>query len=244
MPDVPDPRPRPTPAAAAYPEYLLDWRPQHARRPHVLPSIKDPIVEPSWDGLQVLAHFDLERGAADRPWLRLIDEAGDDLAAEADYEDVTAELRRAVLAVDAVIDGWLTTQATRSGEGAMVSHVLKPSAVAVLTGRPGTLTTAELPPPDEEPVMAFVAVDLLRVDGQDLLAVPLLERKRLLEGVLRPSTLVRVSPFTRPPLGQWLATWKASGFSGALLKAANGPYEPGSVANDWAFVAAPEGRQR
>ena len=87
--------------------------------------------------------------------------------------------------------------------------------------------------------MAFVAVDLLRVDGQDLLGVPLLERKRLLEGVVRPSTLVRVSPFTRPPLSQWLATWKASGFSGAILKAANGPYEPGSVARDWAYVRPP-----
>ena len=242
MPDVPDPRPRPAPAAAAYPAYLLDWRPQQARRPHVLPAIADPIVEPSWDGIQVLAHFDLELGEPERPWLQLVDEDGDDLVVA--YQDVATELRHAVLAVDAVIDGWLTTQATRSGEGALVTPVLKPSAVSLLTGRPGTLVPAQLPKPTEEPVTAFVAVDLLRVDGQDLLGVPLLERKRLLEGVVRPSTLVRVSPFTRPPLSQWLATWKASGFSGAILKAANGSYEPGTVARDWAYVAAPEGRQR
>jgi ATP dependent DNA ligase domain len=242
MPGVPDPRPRPVPAAAAYPTYLLDWRPQQARRPHVLPTIVDPIVEPSWDGLQVLAHFDLELGEPDDPWLRMIDEDGDDLVVG--YEEVAAELRRAILAVDAVIDGWLTTQATRSGEGALVTPVFKPSAVSLLTGRPGTLMPAQLPPRTEGAVTAFVAVDLLRVDGQDLLAVPLLERKRLLEGVLRQSALVRISPFTRPPLSQWLATWKASGFSGAVLKAANGSYEPGGVARDWAYVAAPEGRQR
>lgn len=242
MPDVPDPRPRPAAAVDPYPAHLLDWRPQQARRPTVLPAISDPIVEPAWDGIQVLAHFDLERGEPDHPWLRLIDEDGDDLAVV--YEDVGAELRRAVLAVDAVIDGWLTAQATRSGEGALVTPVLKPSAVSLLTGRPGTLMPAQLPKPTEDPVTAFVAVDLLRVDGQDLLRVPLLERKRLLEGVLRPSALVRVSPFTRPPLSQWLATWKASGFTGAVLKAANGSYQPGTVAQDWAYVAAPEGRQR
>ncbi len=177
-------------------------------------------MEPSWDGLQVLAHFDLELGEPDHPWLRLIDADGDDLVTA--YEEVAAELRRGILAVDAVIDGWLTTQATRSGEGALVTPILKPSAVSLLTGRPGTLVPAQLPPRTEEAVTAFVAVDLLRVDGQDLLAVPLLERKRLLEGVVRQSPLVRVSPFTRPPLSQWLATWKASGFSGAILKAANG----------------------
>ena len=45
---------------------------------------------------------------------------------------------------------------------------------------------------------AFVATDLLWIDGQPIDDVPLLERKRLLEAVLDESYLVRVSAFVRP----------------------------------------------
>ncbi len=45
---------------------------------------------------------------------------------------------------------------------------------------------------------AFVAIDLLWLDGEPLDDVPLLERKRLLDTVLAQSRLVRVTPFVRP----------------------------------------------
>lgn len=88
----------------------------------------------------------------------------------------------------------------------------------------------------DELVTAFVAIDLLRVDGQELLDVPLLERKRILEAVVVESERVRVSPHARPPVETWLATWKSAGLKGAMLKAANSRYIPGGLSPEWHAV--------
>ena len=87
-----------------------------------------------------------------------------------------------------------------------------------------------------EPVDGFIAVDLLRVDGTSLLDVPLLERKRLLESVMVPGRLVRVSSHVRPPIDSWVATWKAMGLRGGILKAANSRYHPGDDTVEWRIV--------
>jgi ATP-dependent DNA ligase len=98
------------------------------------------------------------------------------------------------------------------------------------------------PLPDEGSPVGFVAVDLLRVDGQELFGVPLLERKRLLDGILRENALVRITPFTRPPVAPWLTSWRASGFAGVVLKAANSRYQPSSLCHDWVVITKAEGR--
>ncbi|HZW01778.1 MAG TPA: hypothetical protein VFF55_09450, partial [Candidatus Deferrimicrobium sp.] len=85
-------------------------------------------------------------------------------------------------------------------------------------------------------VDGFIAVDLLRVDGTSLLDVPLLERKRLLESVVVPGPLVRTSPHVRPPIDSWIATWKALGLRGGILKAANSRYVPGDDSIEWRLV--------
>ena len=84
--------------------------------------------------------------------------------------------------------------------------------------------------------LAFVVVDLLRIDHQTLFDVPLLERKRLLEGLIQQSPLVRLSPWVTPPIDAWLRTWRMAGFRGAIVKAANSRYMPGSTTVEWAIV--------
>jgi ATP-dependent DNA ligase len=91
-------------------------------------------------------------------------------------------------------------------------------------------------PSDAETAEGFVAVDLLSVDGTDILDVPLLERKRLLESVIRRTEAVRLSVHARPPIDTWVATWKALGLRGGLLKAANSRYEPGGRTVEWRAV--------
>ncbi len=81
-----------------------------------------------------------------------------------------------------------------------------------------------------------MAFDLLRVDGQSLLDLPLLERHRLLESVIPEGPLVRVSIVCRPPIDPWIATWQASGLRGGMLKAANGRYLPGDRTPEWREV--------
>ena len=63
-------------------------------------------------------------------------------------------------------------------------------------------------------VVNLVVVDLLWLDGEWLLDVPLLERKRVLESILPPSQLVRASPYVRQPIGTWIGSWRAQGFRG------------------------------
>jgi bifunctional non-homologous end joining protein LigD len=82
----------------------------------------------------------------------------------------------------------------------------------------------------------------LSLDGQSLLDLPLLERKRLLDSVVVGSDLVRASPYVRPPLERWLPSWQAVGFKGAVLKAANSRYEPGLATDQWTVAQPPQRR--
>ncbi len=216
-------------APAKIPTDPRDWRPQVARTTNRPIPIIDPIVEPLWTGTRVLAHFQ-----ADPPSLVLIDDLGDDVLDA--IPNVGAELAKAIIAVDAVVDGILTTQATRSSEGASVVHDALVSPAGFLFGRRPAIDVHRDAAPRDEAVLAFVAVDLLQVDGQTLFDLPLLERKRLLDGVIAPSERVRVSPFTRPPADPWVVSWKGAGLKGAIIKAANGRYSPGAQVSDWTTI--------
>jgi ATP-dependent DNA ligase len=212
----------------------LEWRPQNARPSRIARAIKDAILEPKWFGTRVLVHFDSRRGGGTRgAWVKIIDEDGTD-ATELE-PTVTDALAAAVQAMDAVLDGYLTDQATRTGEG--TSMALRASVSPfqpLLPGRADVDIVASGLKESQETPIAFVAIDLLRLDGEELLDLPLLERKRLLEGVLAVGDLVRVSPFARPPIGQWLASWKSAGFEGIVAKSANSRYRPSSETGEWA----------
>lgn len=82
----------------------------------------------------------------------------------------------------------------------------------------------------------FVAVDLLEVDGVSLLDAPLLERKRHLAGLIRPSQNVRVSPFVRRGMRAWRDTLQGQGFRRFVLKKVNSRYRPGETNDDWLQV--------
>lgn len=215
----------------------LDWRPQLAREHGHPPAIQDPLVEPAWEGLHVLAHMGeaSDRAQTAAPAVRLIDVLGEEVTHE--EPEVVRALAENLLAADAVVDGFLTRQATRGGEGATLSLRADVSSLGTLISRRADVDVrrpdSELP---DEPPVAFVAVDLLRIDGQELFDIPLLERKRLLESALRADELVRVSPFARPPLQSWLVTWKAAGFDGVMVKAANSRYQPQTLTDEWTLV--------
>jgi ATP-dependent DNA ligase len=219
----------------------LDWRPLEATQRNRNPEITDPIVEPLWDGARVLAHFQATPNGPHRGTVKLIDIVGDDVTDE--YPEVVAALVDGVYAHDAVIDGVLTYQALAGGEGVSVVPGANISSMGMLMGRPAEVTmerphdaqTDEAAEPTSED-FAFVAVDLLSIDGQTLFDLPLLERKRQLDGLIGNSEYARVSPFARPPVAQWLNSWKSAGFRGVVLKAANSRYRPADVAGKWAII--------
>ena len=82
----------------------------------------------------------------------------------------------------------------------------------------------------------FAAFDLLEVDGDSLLEVPLLERRRHLEGVLTPSLNVRLTPYVSRALRSWRDTLATQGFRRVVLKNWNSVYAPGRETGDWLVV--------
>jgi ATP-dependent DNA ligase len=214
-------------------------------------DLHDPLVEPAWDGIRILAHV-----AA--TGVRLVDASGADLAP--DHPEIAAELAAGGLAEALVVDGYLTDQALRSGVGVLLDvdesprmgeHVtqlfLGKKAADHVGGRgnlPGratarTVNQAEAAAEAEPVPIAFVAVDLLALDDELLFGLPLLERKRLLESVLPEGARVRRTAFVREPAGSFIITWRSLGFGGLAYKEANSRYLPGAPNDGWALMAMP-----
>jgi hypothetical protein len=227
-----------------------DWRPMRPYPGRRRVAVRDPLIEPLWSGLRVIAHVSAA-GPDDGPGpaVRLMEEGGADLAPE--LPALAAELGGRVACGEAVVDGILTRQVGLPGVGVAAIPEVRASQSRLLLGnsaeldiRPRGRAGSRPDPADGEPEEGFVAVDLLHLDGTDLLDVPLLERKRLLESVVSPSRLVRVSMHTRPHIETWVATWKALGLRGGILKAANSRYLPGARSLEWRIVEGVGSRDR
>ena len=87
--------------------------------------------------------------------------------------------------------------------------------------------------------VSLVIVDVIWLDGESLLDVPLLERKRQLESIIEASDLIRLGAYVRPPIETWIGSWRAVGFRDLSFRGANSRYRPGAVGDDWATVPIP-----
>jgi hypothetical protein len=218
------------------------WRPQRFGRRSAR-HVDDPLVEPLWSGIRVLAH--VTAAASD-----MLDADG----GVQDWPDVAADLMGAIQADGVILDGYLTTEATGEGVGAYTGSSGDAASPAAMVrqllwfGGSGRNRKAELVEaleaeaprpftPGEDVV--FVAVDLLALDGAPLLDVPLLERKRLLESILVEGDRVRRGIHVRPPVDVWLTTWRTLGFRSLAYKDANSRYRPGEPNDDWARAQIP-----
>jgi ATP-dependent DNA ligase len=216
------------------PDDPLEWAPMRAYAGRRRFDITDPLVEPLWSGTRVLAHVSLDPPAT----VRLIEELGAELSG--DLPELARALGEGVLVRDAIVDGVITHQLTLDGVGAAAIPEVRsrPARMLLRSGldfevNPRGASDQQL---GEAGTDGFVAVDLLRLDGALLLDVPLLERKRLLESVIVPGPLLRLSSHARPPIDPWIATWKSIGLAGGILKAANSRYRPSDDTVEWRVV--------
>ncbi len=217
------------------------WRPQKFTD-RGASEIVDPLIEPLWNGLRVVA---LVEGRS----VELRDLDGDPVE---EFPAVVDELAAASRTPSLVLDGYLTHQpvqdlgivALRDG---LLERAAAPSLLQMWFGAFGRGRRSRPQPAEDtgrEPIpieadVALVVVDLLWLDDEPLLDVPLLERKRILESAVGESNLVRHGIYVRAPIDSWLGSWRAMGFSRLAYKAANSRYRPGETNPQWALADLP-----
>ena len=224
-------------------ELARDLRPQEFGKTRPT-TISDALIEPAWPGPRVIAAV-----GEGRATLWSAGESIDEHAAVADA------LGRAIerTAIDgAIFEAYLTKQAADEGVGVRTWQNQYPTISGTMTrmfigGRRNRLQEyeerkeAELAASafEDDDVVTLVVVDLLWLDGQWLLDVPLLERKRVLESIVPEEQLVRPGPYVRQPIASWIGSWRAQGFRAMTFKAANSRYRPGETSDEWTLAEMP-----
>jgi ATP-dependent DNA ligase len=193
-------------------------RPPAALRPMRARPLAEPfdsaehLFEPAWGGRRVLVFI----GPADRVGtgeVSLVDEEG--VAIEPVPPDL-AGLASRVEARSAVLDGELVVVDVH---GRLDAAELERR----LRGEPG-------------PTLAFLAFDLLHVDGRSLLTKPLSQRRQALRRILHPADEVVAVPAI-PGEGRALyQAVAAQGLAGIRARQAASPYLPGVRSRLWRFV--------
>ncbi|HVR88613.1 MAG TPA: hypothetical protein VHG53_03600 [Candidatus Limnocylindria bacterium] len=183
-----------------------DLLPQRPRPVREHAELPHHILEPAWSGQRVLVR---------------IGHAGPAFQGYAGPVDGPRELHDAIRAeaacTSAIIDGVLV-------DNWEDEHDLEVDSV-------GNTFVRALPPRK-----IFSAFDLLEVDGESLLDVPLLERKRHLESLIAPSVNVRLTAYVTRGLRSWRDTLAGLGFKRVVLKDWNSTYSPGQTVGSWLVV--------
>jgi bifunctional non-homologous end joining protein LigD len=182
------------------------------------------LFEPSWPGERLMVRMRNGR-------VHATDEDGD--PAEETHPELADVMAPAILADDALIDGvWTSQPFIGAGSHARVW--------AETLERQGL--NDQVPDPIEtERRRAFVAVDLVELDGLPLHDVPFQERRRLLESVVDPGVRVRLSPIVKQPIRGWLLGWRDNGFTSYVAKHQNARYRPGEESEEWLEIGISAG---
>ena len=199
--------------------------PQLATYAAVVITSVDWLFEPYWSGDRLIARLHGGR-------VTLTDEAGEPAGPE--FAEAAELLAAAIYADAAVIDGVWSAQPF-VGDGSHARRLA--DSLAETLAEEGR--EEEVPDPAElETRRAFVAFDLVELDGRSLAEIPYQERRRLLVSVLAENVRVRISPAVKQPLGPWLHAWRGNGFTHYVAKHVNSRYRPGERVEDWLIVSA------
>ena len=206
--------------------------------------IKDPVCEPLWGGERVLVEVSGDE-------IRIRDVEG---ATVSGFTELEAAILESVTASELVVDGYLLPAPLGNliDEAALADVPNAPTsgqmARQFMLGNIGSarhtdqLAAAEarrLLEVSASEAAAFVAIDLLWLDGESLIEIPLQERKRLLDSALTDVELVRRTVLVRPPVETWYRQWRSFGFREFAVKDANSRYTPGGASDLWTTAPIP-----
>ena len=173
------------------------------------------VFEPSWGGRRALAFIEPDRSDG-RARLRLLDEAGRDMAAH--LPELTSTIPDLVGDLPAILDGELVMP---DRDGRMDSDAL----AARLAGGPT---------PGFSPV--FLVFDLLWAAGMPVIARPLIRRREHLARIVSPSAeLVVVPGVVRDGMDLFFAVAQ-QGLRGVTARQLRSPYLPGRRSDLWRWI--------
>jgi DNA ligase-1 len=205
--------PQPGDAASPYPFFLAS--PLEAP-PEALGGIEDWLLEWKWDGIRLQL---IRRGGDTALWSR-----GEERL-DGRFPEIEAAL--ATLPRDAVLDGELLAW----GEGALPLPFTA-LQTRIQRRKPGPKTLAAAP-------VRVLAYDLLELEGHDLRARPLGERRALLAELLDAHGDPRLAVSPAVVAGDWAHAAalredsRARGVEGLMLKRLASPYQHGRRRGDW-----------
>ena len=184
--------------------------PMLAKLAEALPEGGGFLYEPKWDGFRAIVfrhQSDLFIQSRDlRPLDRYFPELRDALLAN--------------LPLDCVVDGEIVIPTTHGLDFDALQLRLHPAASRVAK------LAKDIP-------SAFVAFDVLAIDGRDVRELPQSGRRTLLERALaNVASPIHVTPMTRDRIeaSDWLSRFEGAGLDGVIAKPENGTYEPGKRA--------------
>jgi len=204
---------QPGDAASPYPFFLASPLEAEAK---TLGAIDDWLLEWKWDGIRLQL---IRRSGDIALWSR-----GEERL-DGRFPEIEAAL--ATLPRDAVVDGELL--AWRDGEQPMPFTALQ---TRIQRRKPGPKTLADTP-------VRVLAYDLLELDGEDLRARLLAERRALLEELLEAHGDPRIAVSPRIEAASWRDAAalregsRARGVEGLMLKRLAAPYQHGRKRGDW-----------
>ena len=181
--------------------------PMLAKVAEAIPDGTTFLYEPKWDGFRAIVFRDADTLYIQSRDFRPLDRYFPDLHA--------ALLDR--LPSSCVVDGEIVIATPQGLDFDALQMRLHPAASRVAK------LAAETP-------ASFVAFDLLALDGEDLRARPMTERRERLERALSKATPpLHLTPMTRDvaTAREWLERFEGAGLDGVIAKPAAGRYEPG-----------------
>ncbi len=175
------------------------------------PRGDDWLFEVKWDGVRAIAFIEHEE-------VRLQSRSG--LRCERQYPEL-AVIHHQLSAGAAVLDGEI---AVLDPQGVSRFHLIQPR---IAIGDPNTIAHLVRSTP-----VVYFAFDLLYLDGYDLRNVALATRRELLEAVVTPGAVLRISEAFPGTGAAMLEAARENGLEGILAKHASSRYES-KRSRDW-----------